>query len=497
MAPAAAAAAGATVIGVGRRGSFELPGSVRFVAARVSGVAVEIDDPEISDELPEDSSGRFRLRLKPTLTFGDPGWSLFQRYYLAVEGEAWWHAYGEAPAPALAYEPVSNFRAEELRARLAQAYAEAAGRHLLVRFGLVRSSVGLGTVASDASDADPRQVRSSPYGFSHLGDRSMRLQVAAFPLAVDKLGPRLTVFAAADAVVEDDSADWLDGDRAYQGWAGVLGRVDAVRGGLGGLYRRQDHEQGGRTETGIVFATASLDLDAGPVALYADAEAAGYFGKTDFARSANRPGDYDILAAGGVLRAGTRWRRLEAALEGGYASGDDNPFDAELRSFSFDRERRVGLLMFGEALRLVSAAGAFNLADETYRAEPSRGFERGATEGAVRNAVYLNPRVGLRACEHISLTFGYLWAEAAVAYADPQRSGVAGGQPTSPRGAVEARALGHELNAGVVLDWQTDWALLRATAQGAWFDPGEVFDDPDGAAADDMLGLWLHGEATW
>ena len=221
------------------------------------------------------------------------------------------------------------------------------------------------------------------------------------------------------------------------------------------------------------------------------------FGSTDFARSANRPGDYDIIAAGGVARAGARWSRLEAALESGYASGDDNPFDAELRSFSFDRERRVGLLMFGEALRKVSAVSAFNLEDPTFRAEPSRGFERSATEGALRNAIYLNPRLGLEACDNLWVTLGYLWARAAVDYADAQRSGVAGGQPTGPRGAVEARELGHELNAGLVLDWPNEWGLLRATAQLAWFDPGEVFDDPDGTPADDMVGLWLHGEASW
>jgi hypothetical protein len=153
--------------------------------------------------------------------------------------------------------------------------------------------------------------------------------------------------------------------------------------------------------------------------------------------------------------------------------------------------------MFGEALRMVSAVGALNLADETYRAEPSRGFERSATEGAVRNALYLNPRLGLKVSDNLWATFGYLWARAAVAYADAQRSGVVGGQPTGPRGAIEERELGHELNVGAVFEWPTEWMLLRATAQGAWFDPGAVFDDPEGTQADNMLGLWLHGEVSW
>ena len=69
----------------------------------------------------------------------------------------------------------------------------------------------------------------------------------------------------------------------------------------------------------------------------------------------------------------------------------------------------------------------------TRRDAERRGYDHLPTAGAVRNAVYLNPRVVYSIDSRAALYGGYLYATAEEYVADAFRSGLNGGQPVGPR----------------------------------------------------------------
>ena len=86
----------------------------------------------------------------------------------------------------------------------------------------------------------------------------------------------------------------------------------------------------------------------------------------------------------------------EAELEAGYASGDSNPFDDASTGFSFNRDFKVGLVLWDEVMLFQSQNGAARLADPNLVGRPPNGVDLLPTEGAVTNALYLKPTVRWR-----------------------------------------------------------------------------------------------------
>ena len=482
--------------------TLSLPGALRTLAGTVDGMAVAPADPHLSRTTPRDDFGYLRLRLEPGLTYMTSGF--FRVYRLAAEAEFHFFPTMEEAPHGLEYDPRWEFREELPNIELTEAYLLAAGRDLAIKVGLMRSDFGLGMVSRRAIDASPGSVRRSPFGYGRRGDRTLRLQLAVFPLdpvparegAPPTVAP-LTLVAAGDLVMDDDSARWAHGDRAYQAILGVSGQAEGFVGTLAGLYRDQEHAHGGHTQVGMLLLSASYDYHSEDADFFAEAELAGIWGETDFSQNALRPGSFEILSGGGVLRVGVRASFFEGVVEGGVASGDDNPFDKKIHTFTFDREYRVGLLLFGEALRASTAVTAYNLADPDYRAEPARGFDRVATGGAVSGALYVNPRIALTPTEGLVFQAGYLYAASERAYTDQFQSGLQGGAAAGPRGALGEHALGHEVDLGVAYRHRFPGVALQTRAQFAWCRPGAVFDTAAGEAAPPMTGVWLEMEVAW
>ena len=485
---------------IGEHGLMALPGELQAVGSWVGRVPVTSEAREIGDELPDDPAGFFRLRFMPSFTLVGTQWPVFQAYQLKADIDVTTDVFDDTLDTPLTYDPVHRERSLVPVPRLMETYLLAAGDSLAIKAGLMRSAWGTGILANSGHDQGPG-VETSPFGVSRSADRVVRLQVAWFPIERPKregAGPPLTLAVAVDGVLDDDTAKWTDGDRAYNFVAAVTGEVDSFRGGLYAVHRTQQHGGGGSTEVTVVDAQASYDvLKRGSISAWVAAEVAGIVGTTTRARSAILQKPYDIYAAGGVLRVGLDHTLVQAVLEGGLASGDDNPFDSELRAFTFDREYRVGLLMFRDYQRKVTAVTAYNLADPTYRAEPSRGFERTATEGAVQGALYINPRVAVFPVEGLTLQVGYLHGISQGSYTDPYQSGLAGGVSVGPNGAVGQDELGHEVDVGVDYRLDLDHLSLRFRLEGAWFRPGLVFADPATGRQDDVWGGWLHGGLLW
>jgi hypothetical protein len=489
---------------IGEHALVTFPGRLEVVGGYVDGMAVDVAAPQGLDLLPSDLSLASRLRVAPSLTLHGSTWPLFTAYQVSADLDIRYESGSSVVDEALAYDPVRAARDRPPIPRLLQANATAIGSHMAVSFGLTRSSWGLGMLANDGG---PREVAegASPFGFARHADRVVRAQVLVFPLGRptgngpdgESQEPPLTVALAADAVVDDDTANWAHGDRAWHAVGALRGRIEGLRGGIYGVHRVQDHAEGGETQVTVLDLHVRQDLYASDIRIWAELEMAITFGETTYAENALDLGPQDVLAGGGIFRVGTRGGGLGIVLEGGYASGDDNPFDTEQRAFTFDREHRVGLMMFREALARSTAVAAANIADPTHRASPPRGFHRAATGGAVRGAVYINPRVTYEIVEGLQVMVGYLHATSDGFYTDPFQSGLQGGTSMGTRGVPLPRTFGDELDLG--LDYVLDLKPLRLRFRGelAWFDPGDIFasfEDPDPA---DQLGGWLHGEVRW
>lgn len=479
---------------------FALPGETTGLYGHVGELPIDVASEPERDRVPAEDFGRVRLRLQPALTLTGARWRPFAVYQVAADIDALNDLVfvGDGRDP-LAHDPAGRTSTGLVGARLQQLYALAAGPTLALKVGLTRSSWGLGVLANAGEEPRPDDD-GSPFGFASRADRVVRAQLAVFPIAARARGaePPLTVALAFDGVIDDDTASWSKGDRAYNFISAVRGVVDRFQGGFYAVHRRQAHAEGGETIVTVLDLHARLDLvREATLATWIEGEGAVILGSSSLSRSPVHDGAFDVAAAGGVGRFGVKAGVFTGVLEVGLASGDDNPFDDELRGFSFDREYRVGLLMFRELLRTSTAVAAYNLADPAWRGAPPRGYENIATAGAVRGVAYINPRVTVRPVEGLHLYAGLLYAESDAEYVDPFRSSLIGGAPVGPNGALAASSLGLELDFGVRYTVDVGRAELHARAEVAWLDPGEVFDRAALTEVDDIVGFWLHLGARW
>ena len=490
---------------IGEHVLITLPGHAEVVGGYTQGMSVDIAAAERDDSLGDDLSLFSRVNLAPSLLLVGTQWPLFTTYMLSADFDVKYEVGEMAGDEVLAFDPVHAARGELPSPLLFEARASAIGNHLALSFGLTRSFWGLGMLANDGRR---RRIDSgfSPFGFSRTSDRVVRAQVATFPLGRaprpgdEELSsePPLTIAAGADAVIEDDNADWFAGDRTWHALGAVRGSIAGFTGGVYGVHRWQSHAEGGDTELTLIDLFARHEMRSSEVRISAEVEAAISFGETTYAQDPINPGPQKILAGGGLARVGVSSAGFGLVMEAGYASGDDNLYDDERTAFSFDREHRVGLLMFRESLRKASAVSASNVADPSFRASPPRGYEKIATAGAVRGAVYVNPRVSYEVIDGLTLMAGYLHARSSGPYTDPFQSGLMGGASMGLQGVLQPEDLGHEVDLGVDYALALDTLALRFRGEFAWFTPGDVFHAPGQAGqAPDQLGAWLHGEISW
>ncbi len=331
---------------------------------------------------------------------------------------------------------------------------------------------GTGMLAHDG-------VAPSDFGEAWGGNLVERVAFATQP------APGFTVFMAGDVVFADDNARLMDGDEAYGGALGVRHEV-AGRGAMGLLValreqtdRADPRRPDGRRPTlsvmtGDVWAKWSL----GAVTL--EGEGAVISGRTTrpYTEETARSGA-GVRSFGALLRARhdqTPWR-LTTKLEAGFAGGDDDPRDAMVHTFSFNRDYNVGLVLFEHYLPLVTARAADRATDPALLAVAPSGLRYTVNQGAVSNAAYLFPRALWRPVESVDLRLGYLVAWAPADLVDVYQSGIAGGHNTSPGGhAPGGRLLGQEVDFGARWTYPVFATLeLRLGGEAGIFLPGSAF----------------------
>jgi hypothetical protein len=229
---------------------------------------------------------------------------------------------------------------------------------------------------------------------------------------------------------------------------------------------------------------------------YGAFEVATIQGKTDAIRSTPEFNEQDIKSWGGAVQLGVvkkatgaegeRFGRFVAQVEGGYASGDANPYDGTIKRFTFDPNHQIGLVLFPYYMHFQTARAATNAANPELVARPLPGSRFLVSNGGVFGASYLNPVVVFRPLPTLDLKAGAVIAVASSDVVDPYRTAIAAGgngDQSYYGGSPKSRDLGLELDGGV--EWRVRLQLitLQLGAQAGVLLPGHAFDDAKGNRA--------------
>jgi len=349
-----------------------------------------------------------------------------------------------------------------------------------IRAGQMYSYWGMGMLANDGRPT-PRR-----FGFPDQGDVSDRLVLATRPFSMFDGWPSKIILAVASGVVYlDENCSLRDGDIGVEAIGSLVYRDDGIDIGIYVAGRIQDDEAGSELNVAAIDFFAKIDAGQGYSGPMIALEMAYLTGNTSRVIHADHINGVDISAFGAVLQAGWRFdfHDFLPAVEVGYASGDPDPHDGTVTSFSFDPDFNVGLILFDTVLRGISAMSAQESADPDRIGEPLPGTDMLATNGRINGTVYINPTISIKPLEQLTILTGFLYAWSSTPFAQSYQTFKNGGVATNPYGLTNpGRELGMEFDLGINWD-QEIWGNLHITAgfQAGWFFPGSAFNRPDGS----------------
>jgi hypothetical protein len=253
-------------------------------------------------------------------------------------------------------------------------------------------------------------------------------------------------------------------------------------------YRNQKDADGDKLEAAAfdISGRTSWNDDADMWFYSLGGETALLSGSTD--RTYPQTGDVEtgVLALGAAAEAEVRWKPLEMSLKlkTGYASGDANSDDDTLYRFRFDPNYKVGLVLFDHYIPAVTRTGVARASNPEQSGLPPKGLEGLASDGAVENAVYINPMLLFGDADGLLTGVGFVWAQSAVPLADPFTTFANGGSPVGVNGAEASRDLGVEVDVAAQYRFKIVSDLkLEAKAEYGILFPGKAFDDALGNPA--------------
>ena len=149
------------------------------------------------------------------------------------------------------------------------------------------------------------------------------------------------------------------------------------------------------------------------------------------------------------------------------------------------------MILFEDLMAGVSDSSAFNAVyvfDEGGDVR-TMGADLLPNNGAVTNAVYINPTVKVTPMEGLETILGVVWARTATDFVDPTLDFLYGGgwgEINPFGGPSDNHDLGWEIDVGVSYAWDKPfWDLILGVQYGHFF-PGDVFEDADGNRMDDI-----------
>ncbi len=476
-----------------------LPGEYRFDYHRLTNFTIDEDGTQGGIE----KWGEHRLRLSPELSF--------RPFYLKVELDV---VGGQILGDHEDFFP-QGIRLDRRNENgglgfdgflLREAYIQYASPWVAVRIGQMASEYGVGLLANAGREDDNR------FGVRRYGDIVDRAMVMFTPFQgvwgpEHSLAP-LTFMAAGDMVYRDENADFMDGDKAYMANAGLMYRHDKYQNNIIFTYRDQEDEDGDTLEVYALnlngknrFVLDTMEGEGGKevpnLSLKFDYEAAWLFGKTDRLQQLGSKDGLDVQSFAAVGRLAFEMAKvgLEAEVEAGYASGDNDAYDNESHSFSFDPDYNVGLIFFDEMLPLITARSVEISGDPAHLQTPPKGLDLIPTQGKVTNTVYFFPQIryslapGVAWMEKFKTMFGALLLSTASPLAHSYYTFRNGGVATNYFGReTDSSYLGTELLLSIQGDFWVwpEHVGLSLRAQGGAFLPGDALANLDGTTPDSV-----------
>ncbi len=348
-----------------------------------------------------------------------------------------------------------------------------------IMMGQMTSEWGLGILANGGED------HKNSFWDSRYGDLVERILFATRPFEAfskENWAKNLYLALGFDLVYRDENASLIDGDRAYQGIFALFYRTANQEYGIYTAYRHQRYKQGDMLKATAVDLFAKKAFDFKKWGLSLAFEGAGIFGSTDHVVFERAKKGVDIMGFGFVFRTNFNIKalHLNPGLEIGFASGDKDPSDGTIHSFSFDPDYHIGMILFPQIIGRMSARSVDRVLDPSLMKTPPKGYDLAATNGAITNAFYLAPKLNYKLVKGLDLNFLGIVAFAPAPLYSVYNTAANGGYPTSFRGG-RSRYLGTELDAGVYYELKL-YKYLRPgfLAQAGMYLPSKVMDDYKG-----------------
>ena len=435
----------------------ESTGNLRLVATQRPGFAVDFEGRELESGLVFDS------RLRTQVDVDVSGWKLALGGDL-VDGQfagSPWNLDGTTHN----YHPeqIGVFNASNFNLRAAQLKRKFGS--FGVQTGITTSHWGLGLIANDGN-------HEQLFSRVDYGDRVFR--TAAVTKPIDKL----VVMVGGDWVLEDDIGGYTDGHMAYQGLASaqyMANKDNAI--GLLSVYRNQTKIESGKSLEGMILDVYAKGLQSvGGVDLYGAVE--GVYLHGDHGQVSNRmnPDGLKVRSYGAVAQLEARHPAVDIGLNAGFASGDANPSDEVYSTFSMDRDYNAGSIIF-DLHQAATEVATYNLiTDPEHAGNPPDGVEFAVTEGAIRQAMYLQPTLTYKNfADWMDVAVGSVMAWQTVPVSSPFISYRNGGEAVNQLGEpTTGYQLGVELNWAVMINHEYDSGLKNGLSiEGAHLLPSE------------------------
>jgi hypothetical protein len=376
-------------------------------------------------------------------------------------------------------QPVPGIRALELR-KLYLEYKWASGAF---RVGQQTSQWGLGLLANDGA----RDPEAGDFGQQHFGNLTYRALLVARPLF--SRGGAFRAFEtalAADLIVRDNFGEFARGDRAFQGVLALRFNKDTDNNfGIYAVYRNQRNinaTDGGKATDVVVidFAGKWQVLKRRNREFKLGWEFVGLTGTTTQARNENAS-LLKIGQFGMAIKSQYRVGRTSIYLDGGFASGDQNSADDRIENFRFDRDYKVGLILFDQVMAYQSGRSGVRASDPALTGIAPEGADLLGTAGSLTGAWYLFPRIKISMSDWLDAYGGPLFAFSTAKLSDPFNTRISGGTPVNPLGGKPGMYLGTELDLGVQARVKPIPELtVTVTAEGGLFLPGDAYTLPAG-----------------
>lgn len=351
------------------------------------------------------------------------------------------------------------------------------------RVGQQTSNWGLGLLANDGGK-DPE---AGDFGQQQFGNLTYRGIVAVRPFfSFGGQWRAIETAFAADLIVRDNNAEFIKGDRAFQGVIALrYVKDDANNVGIYAVYRNQRNinvtDGGKATDVVVIDVAGKWELmRRHNRVLNVGFEIATINGTTTQARNENAEllGTHQLGAA---AKASYKIRHTTLLFDWGYASGDQNPSDDQVQNFRFDRDFKVGMILFDQVMAYHTARSATRAGDPLLTGRAAEGVDLLGTASSITGAWYLFPRVKHAISERFDIYGGPLFAFSTAALTDPFNTRITGGTSVNPFGVRAGGYLGTEIDLGAQARFHpVEELTLSVTGEGGMFLPGNAYRLPQG-----------------